>query len=156
MFPSKRHNSWFPIYFVFLIRLNHYYFLWIFCYTVYVTLIYRQATRVHVHYTVKSKSYSLISEDRLTRLSLSFPVAAKYDLSNNFNICYLKIVLQCKGTVSRDFRLLVFFMNQFPPSPWVYHKGRFKFFRKFAEIFAAQGAPHVSLTPVANGKNPQT
>ncbi len=23
-----------------------------------------------------------------------------------------------KGTVSRDFRLLVFFMNQFPPSPW--------------------------------------
>jgi hypothetical protein len=22
-----------------------------------------------------------------------------------------------KGTVSRDFRLLVFFMNQFPPSP---------------------------------------
>ncbi len=24
-----------------------------------------------------------------------------------------------KGTVSRDFRLLVFFMNQFPPSPWV-------------------------------------
>jgi hypothetical protein len=26
-----------------------------------------------------------------------------------------------KGTVSRDFRCLVFFMNQFPPSPWVYH-----------------------------------
>ncbi len=26
-----------------------------------------------------------------------------------------------KGTVSRDFRLLVFFMNQFPPSPLVYH-----------------------------------
>jgi hypothetical protein len=26
-----------------------------------------------------------------------------------------------KGTVSRDFLLLVFFMNQFPPSPWVYH-----------------------------------
>jgi hypothetical protein len=26
-----------------------------------------------------------------------------------------------KGTVSRDFRLLVFFMDQFPPSPWVYH-----------------------------------
>jgi hypothetical protein len=27
---------------------------------------------------------------------------------------------------------------------------------KFAEIFAAQGAPPVSLTPMANGKNLQT
>ncbi len=26
-----------------------------------------------------------------------------------------------KGTVSRDFRLLIFFTNQFPPSPRVYH-----------------------------------
>ncbi len=34
-----------------------------------------------------------------------------------------------KGTVSRDFRLLVFFMNQFLPSPWVYYLGRFEFFR---------------------------
>jgi hypothetical protein len=40
--------------------------------------------------------------------------------------------------------------------------GRLKFFRKFAEIFAAQDAPPraaqgapVSLTPVANGKNLQ-
>ncbi len=49
--------------------------------------------------------------------------------------------------MSRDFLLLVFFMNQFPPSPMlstVYHKGRFEFFRKFAEIFTAQGAPLVS------------
>ncbi len=57
-----------------------------------------------------------------------------------------------KGTVPRDFRLLVFFMNQFPPSPWVYHKGCFEFFLKFAEIFASQGAPPVLLTPLANGK----
>ncbi len=27
---------------------------------------------------------------------------------------------------------------------------RFEFFRKFAEIFASQGAPPVSMTPVAN------
>jgi hypothetical protein len=60
-----------------------------------------------------------------------------------------------KGTVPRDFRLQVFYMDQFPPSPWLYHKGRFEFFRKFAEIFAAQGAPQVSLTLVANGKNLQ-
>ncbi len=45
-------------------------------------------------------------------------------------------------------------MNQFPPSPWVSHKGRFEFFRKFVEIFAAQAAPPpVSLMLVANGKN---
>ncbi len=55
-----------------------------------------------------------------------------------------------KGTVSRDFLLLVLFMNQFPPSPWVYHSGCYTFFRKFAEIFAAQGWPPVSTTPVAN------
>jgi hypothetical protein len=41
-------------------------------------------------------------------------------------------------------------MNQFPPSPRVFPYDRFKFFRKFAEIFASQGAPAVSKTPVAN------
>jgi hypothetical protein len=55
-----------------------------------------------------------------------------------------------KGTVSRNFLLLVFFMNQFPPNPRVFHLDRFKFFRKFAEIFASQGAPPVSTTPGAN------
>jgi hypothetical protein len=59
-----------------------------------------------------------------------------------------------KRTVPRDFRLRVFFMNQFPPSHRVSHIGPFKFFRKFAEIFAAQGAPLVST--VAIGKNLQT
>ncbi len=64
-----------------------------------------------------------------------------------------------KRAVSRDFLLLFFFMNQFPPRPWLYQQGRFYFFRKLAEIFTAQGAPLVSLTPpmsltlVANGKN---
>jgi hypothetical protein len=48
---------------------------------------------------------------------------------------------QLKGTVSRDFRLLVFFMNQFPPSTRVYHYGHFEFFQKVAEIFVDQGAP---------------
>jgi hypothetical protein len=41
-------------------------------------------------------------------------------------------------------------MNQFLPSPRVFHKDRFKFFRKFVEIFASQGAPRVSTTPAAN------
>jgi hypothetical protein len=43
-----------------------------------------------------------------------------------------------------------FFMNQFPPSPRVFHLDRFEFFRKFTEIFASQCAPLVSTTPVAN------
>jgi hypothetical protein len=55
-----------------------------------------------------------------------------------------------KGTVSRDFLLLVFFMNQFFPRPRVLHLDHFEFFRKFAKIFASQGAPPVSTTPVAN------
>jgi hypothetical protein len=40
-------------------------------------------------------------------------------------------------------------MNPFPPSPRGFHLDRFKFFRKFAEIFASQGAPPVSTTPAA-------
>jgi hypothetical protein len=41
-----------------------------------------------------------------------------------------------KGSLTRDFRLQVFFMNQCPPGPQVFQWGRFEFFRKFAEIFA--------------------
>jgi hypothetical protein len=37
---------------------------------------------------------------------------------------------------------------------WVFLS--FEFFRKFAEIFAAQGLPPVSTTQVANGKNLQS
>jgi hypothetical protein len=55
-----------------------------------------------------------------------------------------------KVTVSRDLLLLVFFMNQFPPSPRVSHWDGFKFFQKFAESFASQGLPPVSTTPAAN------
>ncbi len=42
-----------------------------------------------------------------------------------------------------------------PPSPRVFHKDRFDFFRKFAEIFAAQGLPPVSLQmeKIFNQKN---
>ncbi len=48
-------------------------------------------------------------------------------------------------------------MDQFPPSPWVYHWGRFEFFRKFAEILRCTtgvvdtggNLPLVSLTLAA-------
>ncbi len=58
--------------------------------------------------------------------------------------------------MSRDFLLLVFFSRiSFPQAPDYTIRAGFKFFQKFAEIFAAQGLPPVSTTPVANGKNLQ-
>jgi hypothetical protein len=47
-------------------------------------------------------------------------------------------------------------MDQFPPKPLNIPLWPFQIFRKFTEIFAAQGAPPVSLTPVAIGKNLQS
>jgi hypothetical protein len=43
-----------------------------------------------------------------------------------------------------------FFMNQIPHSPRVFHEDHFDFFRKFADLFAFQGAPPVSTTQAAN------
>jgi hypothetical protein len=59
-----------------------------------------------------------------------------------------------KGSLTRNFRLKVFFRNQ-PPKPQGIPLGPFQIFRKFAEICTAQGVPQVSLSPVANGKNLQ-
>ncbi len=56
-----------------------------------------------------------------------------------------------KGSLTRYFRLQAFFMNLFPPGPWVSHWGHFKFFTKFADVFEIKfitGAP----TPVINTK----
>jgi hypothetical protein len=74
-----------------------------------------------------------------------------------------------KGTVSRDFLLLVFFMNQFPPSPRVSHfskiRGDIRKSRcttgvndtggKLPPVSTTPAAnlPPVSLTPVANNEN---
>jgi hypothetical protein len=61
-----------------------------------------------------------------------------------------------KGTVLRDFRLQIFFLNQFP-KPLSIPLEPFQIFLKiFRDIFTAQGAPPVSLTPVPNGKNLQS
>ncbi len=73
-----------------------------------------------------------------------------FDRFNQFSVYLLTKFITVKGTVSREFLLLVFFMNQFTPGPRVLRLDRFEFFRKFAEIIASQGAPPVSTTPVAN------
>jgi hypothetical protein len=41
-----------------------------------------------------------------------------------------------KGSLTRDFRLQVFFMNQCPPGLQEFHWSHFEFFQIFAEIFA--------------------
>jgi hypothetical protein len=55
--------------------------------------------------------------------------------------------------VSRDLLLLNFYHESVSPTIPL---GPFGIFKNFSEIFAAQDAPPVSLTPVANGKNLQS
>ncbi len=69
----------------------------------------------------------------------------KRGIFNNYN----NYILKGQRHEIFDFK---FFHESVSPKLWGYHSGRFEFFRKFAEIFAAQGAPPVSLTPVANEK----
>jgi hypothetical protein len=58
-----------------------------------------------------------------------------------------------KGQCHKIFAF-IFFHESVSPKPLSIQLGLF--FWKFAEIFAAQGAPQVSLTPVAYGKNLQS
>jgi hypothetical protein len=55
-----------------------------------------------------------------------------------------------KGTVSQDFRLQVFFMNQFTPGPWVYHIVTFRIFSKILRDIRSSRCTMVSLAPAAN------
>ncbi len=97
--------------------------------------------------------------------SFSFPNQTKFIPSVCWVSCSLSVltlqflsqqclqnVINLKGTVSRDFLLLVFFMNQFPPSPKVFHLNCFEFFAKIHGDIreSSQGAPPVSTTLVAN------
>ncbi len=68
------------------------------------------------------------------------------------NVLFLcgSVDVSFKGSLTRDFRLQVSFMNQCPPGPQVFRWGRFEFFRKFAEIFANEYLSPVSLTPAIN------
>jgi hypothetical protein len=54
---------------------------------------------------------------------------------------------EVKGSLTRDFRLQVFFINQCPPGLCVSHWDLFEFFRKFVEIFVNEGLSAVSTTP---------
>ncbi len=65
--------------------------------------------------------------------------------------CFLFASFPFKGSLTRDFRHHIFFINQCPPGPWVL--GPFRFFRKFAEIFANECLSAVSMTPAKKEKN---
>jgi hypothetical protein len=56
-------------------------------------------------------------------------------------------ICSCKGWLTQDFRIQVFFTHQFSPGPWVSSWGYFELLRKFAEIFATKCLSPVSTTP---------
>ncbi len=95
-----------------------------------------------VHALVFHYLWHLISHASAARKLLNAPHRARYSKEK-----WKKKARTLKGTVPRDFRLQVVLWNQFPPSPWISHEGRFEFFRKFAEIFLAQGAPPAANLP---------
>ncbi len=74
------------------------------------------------------------------------------------NFAYYKakkaiLVKKIKGSLTRDFRLQVFFVNQCPPGPWLCHYDRFDFFsRKFVEIIENECLSAVSTTPAIKEK----
>jgi hypothetical protein len=63
---------------------------------------------------------------------------------------YVSQLAQATGFKGTDFLLQVFFHESFSPQPLKITLGSFRIFLNFAELFASQGAPPVSTTPVAN------
>ncbi len=89
--------------------------------------------------TVSYLQYSdLCRIDYLAVFTLKF---AQGKLKNNCRI---------KGIVSQDSLLQVFLQESHSPKHPKITLGSFRIFRKFAEIFASQGAPLVSTTPATN------
>ncbi len=69
-----------------------------------------------------------------------FFVIAKKVTERSESIAFLN------GSLTGDFRLQVFFMNQCPLVPSIFYWGRFTFCRKFAEIFVNQCLSQLSAT----------
>ncbi len=82
--------------------------------------------------TLYSKSQITLCSSILLKISIAkttSPVSLCDSLCSMPSL-YITVNWVFKGTVSRDFLLLVFFMNQFPPSPRVLQQDRFEFFAK--------------------------
>ncbi len=89
---------------------------------------------------------TIFGQQKYVRTCTRIPLPLAFNFLR-FGGAWKKKARTLKGTVPRDFRLQVVLWNQFPPSPWISHEGRFEFFRKFAEIFWAQGAPPAANLP---------
>jgi hypothetical protein len=63
----------------------------------------------------------------------------------NVQGCFVLLKGQCHEIFASGF-----FHELSPPKPLKITLGSLRLFRKFAEVFASQGAPTVSMTPVAN------
>ncbi len=80
-----------------------------------------------LHSIIQSVAMSLVWAEQLTFLdyrSLHIKINPFLFISSFSWPCCVQAMfsLNClKGTVSRDFLLLVFFLNQFPPRLWLYH-----------------------------------
>ena len=80
-------------------------------------------------------------------------LAGRYDKSLlTYRPPRTRICKPFKGSLTRDFRLQVFFINQCPPGSRVSHEDHFEFFRKFAEIFPNECLSAVSTTPAKKRK----
>ncbi len=73
------------------------------------------------------------------------------------HITYWHIESSCiKGSLTRDFRSQVFFMNECPPGPQVFRWGHFEFFWKFSDIRGVSTTQAISCSAVSTtpGINP--
>ncbi len=109
------------------------------------------ATLSHLVYIIHAnQSHWLQSSKELNIIKQSVNYTTDNVRSDNFRRAATN-ELHLKGQCLEVFCFWFFSLVSFPPSPKVSHLDRFKFFRKFAEMFACQGAPSVSTTsPVAN------
>jgi hypothetical protein len=120
----------------------------------------------------KTRYYCTFPVLKILKLIMPPSCHSQYSISGSVIICtdpaldpdptlfFCSMVLYCtfnmlviKGSVTRDFRLQVFFINQCPPGLWVSHWDHFEFFRKFAEIFANECLSVGSTTPAKKDKN---
>jgi hypothetical protein len=97
-------------------------------------------------YSIWPTVLPVVASPRKTDFGTPPILLGEYAWSYSRNPCkvLVHILLELKGTVSRDFLLLVFYESVSPPPAPKYP---IRIFQKFMEIFASQGAPPASTTP---------
>jgi hypothetical protein len=89
-----------------------------------------------VTFFIKKSTYTIMVQlsNLDSVINLMYSAVIQYNLivliDHYIRVQYTVNCVLFKGSLTRDFRLQVFFMNQCPPGPKVFHWGRFQFFRK--------------------------